>query len=176
MTTAIDGVEDALRHRQRRAREAEHAAGAALLDRLAHLLDDVVVALEEAEPAPALGQVVDVAGDRVCEVVHLAHEGGNEGRGDPDDHEDRADENDRDGGAPADPAADEKVDRRVERHREEERDQHPDDHGARHPEDLEHDRGGEDDPDHGQDRARAEPDDAFVEHHAEDRRGPGRPR
>ena len=49
-----DGIDDALRHRQRGAREAEHAGRTALLDRLPDLLDDLVVALEEAEPAATL--------------------------------------------------------------------------------------------------------------------------
>ena len=40
---------------------------------------------------------------------------------------------------------------------------------------CEHDRGGEHDPDHGQDRARPEADESLVEHGIEDRGEPGRP-
>ena len=116
-----DGVEDALRQREGGVREPEDAAGAALLDRLARPLDDVVVALEEAEPAAPAGEVVDVAGHRVGEVVDLAHERRHEGRGDPDDDEDRADEDDADRRPALHAAADEELDRGVERHREEER-------------------------------------------------------
>ena len=42
--------------------QAEHLRRAALLDLLPDLLDDVVLRLEEAEPAAPLGQVVDVVG------------------------------------------------------------------------------------------------------------------
>ena len=161
-----DGVENALRQREGGVREAEDAAGAALLDRLACPLDDVVLALEEAEPAAPAGEVVDVAGNGVGQVVDLAHEGRHERRGDPDDDEDRADEDDADCRPALHPTPDEELDGRVERHREEERDQQPDDHRARHPDHLEHDRDGEHDPDHGQDRARPEPNDALVEHPA----------
>ena len=139
---------------------------AALLDRLPGALDDVVVALEEAEPAAAARDVVDVARHGVGEVVHLAHERRHERRRDPDDEEDRADEDDPDRGAALEAAVDEELDGRVERHREEEGDQHPDDHGARHPDDLEHDRDGEQDADHAEDRARAEADEALVGHGA----------
>ena len=41
-------------------------------ERLPDPLDDVVLALEEAEAAAAVREVVDVAGHRVDEVVHLA--------------------------------------------------------------------------------------------------------
>ena len=57
--------------RERRAGEAEHLRGAAVLDLLAHLLDDVVLRLEEAEPPAAVRQVVDVVRQRLHEPVHL---------------------------------------------------------------------------------------------------------
>ena len=161
-----DGVENALRQREGGVREAEDATGATLLDRLSCPLDDVVLALEEAEPAAAAGEVVDVPRNGVGEVVDLAHERRHEGRGDPDDDQDRADEDDADRRPTLHATPDEELDRGVQRHREEERDQQPDDHRARHPDDLEHDRDGEHDPDHGQDRARPEPNDALVEHAA----------
>ncbi len=158
VTTAITALRMLFVSAQSRVREAEHAADAALLDRLPRPFDDLVLPLEEAEPAAAAGEVVDVPRDRVGEVVDLAHEGWHERGGDPDDHEDRAHEHDPDSGTTAHAAPNEELDRRVESHGEKERDEHPDDHRARHPQDLEHDRDCENDADHGQDRARAETD------------------
>ncbi len=166
MTTAMTALRMLFVSAEGGVREPEDAAGAALLDRLARPLDDVVLTLEEAEPAAPAGEIVDVAGHGVGEVVDLPHERRHERRGDPDDDEDRADEDDADCRPSLHPAADEEVDGGVERHREEERDQQPDDHRARHPDHLEHDRDGEHDPDHRQDRARPEPNDALVEHPA----------
>ena len=54
--------------------EPEQTLRAALVHLLAHLLDDVVLALEEAEPAAAVRQVVHVAGQRLDEAVHLVDE------------------------------------------------------------------------------------------------------
>ena len=53
-----------------------------LLTGVPDLLDDVVLRLQEAEPAPALGQVVDVAGQRLDEVVDLVDERRDEGEAD----------------------------------------------------------------------------------------------
>ena len=61
------------------------------LDRVPDLLDDVVLRLQEAEPALALGQVVDVAGDGLDEVVDLVDERRDEGVADPGDRRDRQD-------------------------------------------------------------------------------------
>ena len=56
-----DGREHAGRHVQRAAGDAEReTARAAALDALAHAIDDVVVALQEAERPAAAGEVVDV--------------------------------------------------------------------------------------------------------------------
>ena len=66
-------------------------------------LDDLVVALQEAQLAPSAREVVDVARYRVGEVVHLLHERGHERRSDPHDDQDRADEHDPDRGAAANP-------------------------------------------------------------------------
>ena len=61
VTVARSDRDHALRHRERRAGEAEHLRGAAVLDLRADLLDDVVLRLEEAEPPAAVRDVVDVA-------------------------------------------------------------------------------------------------------------------
>ena len=52
----------------------EQLLRAAVVDLLAHLLDDVVLRLEEAEPALALRDVVDVSRRRVDELVHVVDE------------------------------------------------------------------------------------------------------
>ena len=59
-------------------------------DLLAHLLDDVVLALEEPEPAASMGQVVHVAGSRLGEAVDLVDQLRNERRanaGNDDQHQ-----------------------------------------------------------------------------------------
>ena len=159
-------VEDALRHGESGARKAEHPSDAALLDRFSRPFDDLIVALEEAEPASTAREIVDVARHSIGEIVDLAHERRHERRGDPGDHEDRTDEDDPDGRTTAHAASHEELDRRIERHREEERNQDPDDHRARHPQNLENDRRGKEDADHGQDRTRPEANEALVEHAA----------
>src|SRR6478672_6518748 len=55
-------------------------------DLLTHLLDDVVLALEEPEPAAAVRQVPHVIGGRLDEAVHLVDQLRDEGRSDRDDH------------------------------------------------------------------------------------------
>ena len=50
------------------------------LDRLAHSVGDLVLALEEAEPARAAREVLDVARQRVDEVVDLVDQDRHEGR------------------------------------------------------------------------------------------------
>ena len=80
--------------------------------------------------------------------------------GDDRDHQDVDDR--RRGAAPVDPAALEGVDRRVQRDREERRDERPDEHAARDPDDPEHDADGDEQHGRGDDRARAEGDDALV--------------
>src|SRR4029078_8883531 len=75
---ADDEVEDALRDRDRGAREPEELPRAAVLDVLLELLDRVVLRLEEAEPPPSLHQVVDITGNGVDEVVDVVDEGGDE--------------------------------------------------------------------------------------------------
>ena len=60
-----------------------------------HLLDDVVLRLEEAEPAPSLRDVVDVAGHGVDELVHVVDERRDEQRADGRDAEQDEQERDR---------------------------------------------------------------------------------
>ena len=71
----------------RSARQSEHSLRAAVVDLLPDLLDDVVFRLEEAEPAPALRDVVDVAGHGVDELVHVVDERRDEQRADGRDAE-----------------------------------------------------------------------------------------
>ena len=75
VTTATMKVRTPLRHRDRRAGEAEQPLGAAVaLDRLADPSLELVALGEAAERAPALGDVVDVAGQRVGEPARLVDE------------------------------------------------------------------------------------------------------
>ena len=106
---------------------AEQLLRAAVVDLLAHLLDDVVLRLEEAEPPLALRQVVDVAGTRVDELVHVVDERRDEERADAgDDERSRAGTPIPGGEAAAlDAAPLEQLDERVHREREEERDRDP---------------------------------------------------
>ena len=159
-------VDDALRDGERGSGEAEDPARAALVHLLAHLLDDVVLGLEEAEPAAAARQVVDVVGGLVDEGVHLVDERRDEQGSQPDDAERDAEVGDPDRGAAAvDAVALEPFDGRVQREREEERDEDPRQHVPRDPDDLEHGRNGEHDPDDGKDGPRRKVDDP-LEHGA----------
>src|SRR5439155_8829956 len=66
--------DDPLRDRDGGAGEAEDPRRAALTDGIPDMLGDVVFALEEAEPAPPVGDLVDVVGELVDEAVHLGDE------------------------------------------------------------------------------------------------------
>ena len=55
------------------------------LDALLHAIDDLVVALQEAERPASAGEVVDVAGRGADEVVDLAHERRQDRQGDADE-------------------------------------------------------------------------------------------
>ena len=63
-------------------------------------------------------------------------------------------------------------DRRVERHREEDGDEDPDQDAASDLDDLDQDDGGEDDPEHADDRTRPEADEALL-HRGDDTPGIG---
>ena len=67
---------------ERRAGKAEELLRAAVLHLLADLLDDVVLALEEPEPAAAVRQVVHVVRQRLDEAVHLVDQLRDERRAD----------------------------------------------------------------------------------------------
>ena len=84
----------ALRDGEGRPRDAEQLRCPALTQRLSRLVDEVVLALEEPEPAAALRQVVEVVGDLVREVVHLVDQSGNEQPADQCDGDECADEDD----------------------------------------------------------------------------------
>ena len=154
--------------------QPEQPLRAAVVDLLAHLLDDVVLRLEKAEPAPALRHVVDVAGHGVDELVHVVDE-----RRD----EQRADCRRRRGaraGAPTDAASPggraaplQHLDERVDREREEERDRDPDDHVSRDRDEVEQRPHRDREPEDREDRAHAEADDALG-HRQEHPRRTGR--
>ena len=170
-----DRGDDALRDGERGPRDPEHPRGAALGEGLADALGDLVLALEEAEAAAAGRQVLDVAGHGVDEVVHLRDDRRDDRGAERHDPQDRADEDDRDGGSSAgDAALLHPVDRRVQRGREEHRDEDPDQDAARHQDDLDHHDGREDDSEHDEDRARAEADETLL-HRREPTEGRGRP-
>ena len=80
--------------RERGAGADGELADAAALAPPPYALDDVVPRLEEAEPAAALRQVVDVVRHLVREAVHLVDERRDEERGEPDDDGERDEERD----------------------------------------------------------------------------------
>ena len=97
MTTATTALTNALRHRERRAREAEDVAGATLLDASRTRSTMWYVALEEAEPAAALREVVDVVGHLLSELVHLIDELRDDEPADQTDHSRHAERREGDG-------------------------------------------------------------------------------
>ncbi len=131
------------------------------------LVDQVVLGLEEPEPAAALRQVVQVIRNLPGEVVHLIDERRDEEQCDPDGGAKRHEVDDPRRDPATLDAPLEAVNRGIEGEREEEGDEDPREDVACDPDDLEHDRGGEqdsDDPEHG---PRQEVDDAYgaVRHH-----------
>ena len=160
-----DGGDDALRDGQRSTGADRETPDAAVLDRLLHLLDDVVARLEEAEPAPPVRQVGDVGGNLVREAVNLVDERRYEQRREAgDDGQCEHGDDARREPAPRHAVGLQPADRRVEGEREEERDQEPAHDVARHPQDVEHDADEDQDPQHGEDRPRLERDDALDSH------------
>src|SRR6266480_5067348 len=110
----------------RDARDAEDLRRPARLDRLLDPLLDVVLRLEEAEPAASVRDIVDVARELVDELVELVDEGRDDREADRDEERDREQVGER--GRPAaarDAVSHEPFDRRVERERQEDRDQNP---------------------------------------------------
>ena len=158
-----DRGDDPLRDRDRGAGEAEQLRGATRFDGVPNPLGDVVLRLQEAEPTAAMRDVVDVAGERVREAVHLADERRDEERRQGGDRCES--EQQRDGGrqpALLHSLSLEPVDGRVEGEREEHRDQDPDDDVPRDPDDLEQQPHGDRNPQDRQDRRGPEPDDALL--------------
>ena len=158
-----DRGDDPLRDRDRGAGEAEHLRRSTGFDRVPDPLRDVVLRLEEAEAPAAMRDVVDVAGERVGEAVHLADERRDEERRQGRDRCES--EQQRDGGrrpALLHALSLEPVDGRVEGEREEHRDQDPDDDVPRDPDDLEQQPDGDRDPEDREDRRGPEADDALL--------------
>ena len=122
----------------------------------------MVLRLEEAQPPAALGQVVDVVGHVVREVVDLVDERWDEK---PADQRDCGQRRDRDHASCRTPTAElplQLVDGRIERQRQEERDKDPREDVPRDPEDLQRDEGGDEQADDEQDRARSKVDEALL--------------
>ena len=125
----------------------------------------MVLRLEEAEPAAAVRQVVDVVRERLHEPVHLVDQLRHERRADADDDHEQQQVGDPDRraarqlAAPFDPA-----DQRIEGEREEQGDDDPGEDVPGDPDDLERDRNSEDDQQDPQDRARAKIDDPLGRH------------
>ena len=160
-----DRGDDAPRHADGCAREAEHLGRAALLHLLPHLLDDVVLRLEEAEAAAPVRDVLHVVGERLDEAVHLVDQPREERCAERDDRGDHYQVGERDRQPPPEmrPAL-QPVDERVEGEREEERDDEPRDHAAHDPDHLGDDRDRGDDEEDPEDRARTEVDDTLFGH------------
>ena len=117
--------DDAVRDREARIGDAQDPAGATLLDRLPHLVDDLVVVLQEAERASAGRQVLDEVRHGRDELLDLVDERRDEERPERSEGREREQEHEHRRQAPPQPALLEELDRRVEREREEERDQDP---------------------------------------------------
>ena len=150
---------------ERGAGEPEHPRRPSLLNLLAHLLDDLVLALEEPKASASVRQVVNVVRERLNEAVHLVDELRNERRTDREDHDEHDQIGERDcRSALQVPAALDPADERVEGKREEQRDDDPRDHVARDPDHLEHECDGYDDQQDPKDRARAQIDHALRRH------------
>ena len=77
-----DHGDHALRDGDRGARKPEHLLRAAVLDLFTHLLDHVVLALQEPESTASMRQVVHVVRGRLGEAVDLVDQLGHEGRAD----------------------------------------------------------------------------------------------
>jgi hypothetical protein len=125
----------------------------------------VVLRLQEAEAASPFRHVVDVARQRLDEVVHLVDERRDErvaDRGDRDQGECVRDP--RGAGSALHAPAHEPFDRRVERQREKDRDQDPRDHLPRDRDDHKERPGRDHEPDHSEHGAHAEADHAFLGH------------
>ena len=160
-----DRGDDALGHGERRIGQAQELRRASFGQRIPHALGDLILALEEAELAAPRRQVLDVGRHGVDEVVHLRDDRRHDRRRQAGDHEDRTDERDPDREAAApDAVRQQPLDRGVQRQREEHRDADPDQDALRRLDDPDHHDGGEDDPEHDEDRARAEVDEPLLQH------------
>ena len=160
-----DDRDDALGDRERRAGKPEHLLRAAVLHLLLDLLDDVVLALEEAEPSAPVRQVVDVVRERLDEAVDLVDQLRDERRADRGDHDDRDHVGERDRGPSLEaPATFDPADERIKREREEQRDHDPREHMPSDPDHLERDRDRNRDQQDPQDRAGTQVDHALRRH------------
>ena len=136
--------------------------GALVLDRVLHLVDDLVVVLQEPQRAPSGGQVLDEPRHGVGELLDLADERRDQERTECGEREQREQEDDQGRDSAPEPAALEELDGGVEREREEERDQDPGDDVPCEEEERDDRRGGEDDPEDDEDRPGTERDEAFL--------------
>ena len=129
------------------------------------LLLDVVLRLEEAQPAAAVSDVVDVVRKLVDEVVDLADECRHERVSDRREEDEGEEVRDRRRPAAArDAVALEPFDGRVQRQRQEEGDEYPGEDVAGDPDHLQHHRHGDDRPENGQDRPQPKADQALRNH------------
>jgi hypothetical protein len=111
-----DDRDDAPGHRDGYARKAKHLRRATLLDGRLDPFLDVVLRLEEAEPATPVSHVVHIVGELLDEVVDLVDECRHEEEADPDDEGEREEiRHRRSAAATLEAAALEPLDRRVER-------------------------------------------------------------
>ena len=135
----------------------------ALLDCVPNALGHVVLRLEEPESPAAVGDVVDVIRKCLREPIHLADERRDEEE--PEEREAGEHEDGRDPGckpSAANAVVLEPVDGGVHREREEDRDQNPGENLARDPDELEHEKDPDRDPEQRKDRRGPKADNALL--------------
>ena len=138
---ADDEGDDTVGDGEARIRDAQNPAGSLLLDRLPHLVDDLVVVLQEAERASAGRQVLDEVRHGRDELLDLVDERRDQERPKPGEGGSASRKTSNDARLAPQPALLEELDRRVEREREEERDQDPRDDVPREEEESDDRRG-----------------------------------
>src|SRR5919109_783426 len=155
-------IHDTPRQRERRPGETEQLRGTAFSERLARLVDEVVLRLQEPEPAAAFGEVVQVVGDLVREVVHLVDQRRDEQPADQRDSDQRGDEDDPGRDTTPLDASLEPVNGGGQRERQEQRDEDPGEDMPRDPEDLQGDERDDEDRDDHENRPGPEMDPAVA--------------